>query len=178
MSEEAIPSRYAKALFEVASQRDELEKINRELVALGKLLLDEHPDLTTILNHPAIDIKEKQELLEELFRNKSISLPLKLFLSLLIKNRRLMLLEDIIKVYQQMYDVHQRRLIVEVKSAFPLFKQEQLLLGKKLATIFNKKVELVLKIDRNLLGGVRIKMADTVYDGSLKRRLAALKETL
>lgn len=177
MSEEAIPNRYGKALFEVASQQGGLERINKELISIGKLL-EEHPDLITILNHPAIKISEKKSLLEELFRDKPLSLPLKLFLYLLVKNGRLMLLEDIIKVYQQMLDAHQRRLVVRVISAFPLFAQEQLLLEERLAALFNKKVKLKLKVDKALLGGIKIKVADTIYDGSLRGRLERIKAQL
>jgi F-type H+-transporting ATPase subunit delta len=177
MSEEILKTRYAKALFEVASEGGELEKVNKELIALQEIL-EKHPELIMIFNHPAIEMREKQALLGELFRNKSFSPVLKLFLEQVIKNGRLTLLEEIFKTYQEMLNSHQRRLGVEVDSAFPLLEEERLLLERRLSAKFNKKLELILKVDKALLGGIRIKVADTLYDGSLKGRLGVLKEAL
>lgn len=177
MSEDVLQGRYARALFETTSQEAEREKISKWLVALAEIMA-KHPELIRILNHPAIEIKQKQAFLEELFKNKPLPQELKSFLYLVIKNGRLALLEGIIKVYQDLLDSHQRRLRVEVNSTFPLAKKEQSLLETKLKALFHKKIELKLKVDKALFGGIRIKVADTIYDASLRRRLTALKEAL
>jgi len=100
------------------------------------------------------------------------------FIGVLAENRRLLLLPQIAAQFEVLRAEQEKSLDVEVQSAFALSEaqQQQLreVLGKRLA----RDIHLRVTEDKSLIGGVRIKAADTVIDGSIRGKLEKLAEAL
>ncbi len=104
---------------------------------------------------------------------------LKNFLKTLEKNNDLVLLDKILKEFEKTYNEKKGILKVKVVSAFDLDKEALEEIKEKIKNLLKKKeVVLETEIDKSILGGLVLKYEDTVVDGSLKRRLALLKNVL
>ncbi|CUS78218.1 ATP synthase, F1 delta subunit [Candidatus Kryptonium thompsonii] len=101
------------------------------------------------------------------------------FILLLVEKKREDLLHDIVKVYQELYDEKVGVVTAEVITALELNGNERKKIEKKILELTGaKKVKAIYKVDPSILGGIIIKIGDTVYDASIKRRIQLLREQL
>ncbi len=87
-----------------------------------------------------------------------------------------MLLEDITRYFIDLYNVHHGNLNVSVTSAYSLGKKQINALVKKLEEVSGKNILLDTTIDESLIGGLKVRIDDTVIDGSVKYKLSQLKD--
>jgi F-type H+-transporting ATPase subunit delta len=100
------------------------------------------------------------------------------FIEALAQNNDVSMLEEILSEFEKMEKGKKGIKIAEVTSANPLEKSTEKEILEHLNKIVGGKVELKKKIDENILGGVIIKMDDTLIDASVKKSLEELKENL
>lgn len=176
MSDLAICRRYAAALQAEAESRGVVDQVDDD-VAMTRQTLTDSRELILFFASPVISTDKKRAIIELLFSERVTELFLR-FLLLLNEKGRGHMIEDVLSEYRTLRN---RRLgIVEAKAraAISLSQAEVDALTSKLSKLVNADIELDVAQDASLLGGVVVRVGDTVYDGSLKRRLSVLKTQL
>jgi F-type H+-transporting ATPase subunit delta len=174
--DETIARNYAATLFEVADRRDGLERFGEGIGFVGRLL-DENPDFRIFLETPKIALLEKKALVRKVFGD---TLPPALinFLLVTLDRRRQRLIRAISREYHTLLDLRLNRERVEVTVARPLDDSAVSQLRTKLTALLGREAIPSIRVKPSLLGGVVVRAGDTIYDGSLRRRLDGLRRGL
>jgi len=169
--------RYAKALIEVARRDKLLPYVEKDLRSFRELLKS-HPELEGFFSDPKVNPLRKQELLEELLSVVDYQEITKNFLRLLASRRRLPYLEEVEEAFELEVNRLEGVVVTEVISPLPLSAGQARKIARRVSAFLGKKVKIRNRVDPSLVGGVIIKIGDTVYDGSLKKQLQILSERL
>ncbi len=164
---------YAEALFKLSL--DEGEKFNDELNFLATVLQDK--DLSLYLSNPTVS-KDKSKKLVLSVLPENFNQSLKNFFELLVDNSRVVFFEEIIQQFHNLENEHNKILEAKILSAFELLENQKDSIKKRLEKKFDKKVVLSCIVDKTLIGGVTIIIGDYVVDGSIKRNLEVLKNSI
>lgn len=179
MTSRAAAARYARALFDVAlKERVDLRGVQRELSSFAALVA-EHADLSRALSNPAIPAAKKRGVVEELLRHAGDVSPVLARLLLLLADRdRLVLLGDVASAYDSRLMDHEQVVRAEVVTAVPLPDDRVTELRAGLGRATGRDVHLQTRVDPSIVGGAVARIGSTVFDGSITRQLARLKESL
>jgi F-type H+-transporting ATPase subunit delta len=172
-----VSGRYASALFELAREQNELDKVDQDL---GKFqaMLDQSPDLARLVKSPAFAAEEQERALGAVMDWASIGATTGNFLKVVTRNRRLFAAEDMIKGFRQQLALHRGEMTAEVQSATPLSNEQLAALKATLKASYGKDVRLDAKVDPSLLGGLVVKVGSRMFDSSLRTKLMNLKVVL
>lgn len=176
MTNETIARNYALALFELAQRHEGLEAFASGLdTVVG--LLDQHPSFKLFLETPRIADRDKKELLKKAF-GPVLPRTLLNFLQVMVDKRRQRLLGLVAGEYRSMLDEHLGRAHVTVTLARPLDADALQELSRRLSRLLGKEAIPHVRVKPVILGGVHLKSGDTVYDGTLRRRMKQLRRQL
>jgi F-type H+-transporting ATPase subunit delta len=173
----AVARRYAKALFELAREEGREAEVRAELGALAELL-DESPELRAVLLQPLHPAVQRRAVLEAVSERLRVSALLRHFCAVLIEQRRLVDLDAIRAEYDRLADAEAGRMRAEVVSAAPLRDEQLARLRDALAARVGRQLDLEVRVDPELLGGVVAKVGDLLFDGSLRTQLRQLRAGL
>lgn len=162
---------YAEAVFELAKSSDALARWSEMLAFISAVAADEN--MQRLSNDPRLDRARFLELFLNI-SGKNVSDEGANFIHLLLENRRLSLMPEIVSQFEALKAEAEARLEATVVSAFPLEADQVKTLGNALKRKFGRDVNLTAQVDKTLLGGVVIRAGDLVIDGSLRGRLAEL----
>ncbi|MDZ7682569.1 MAG: ATP synthase F1 subunit delta [Fodinibius sp.] len=168
--------RYATALLELAKERDEVEDILEDIEFIHNTM-DDSRELVVFLQSPIIKFDDKTEALEALFFD-DIREPTQLFLKLLSRKDRINLLDQITEAFIEKYKEYAGIITVNVYIAREMNGQQRDALHKQLEEKTQKKVDMNIIQDESLMGGMAIRIDDTVIDGTVKHKLEELEESL
>ncbi len=171
-----ISHEYAEALFLLSCEEKSEEKYLFDL-RLVKEILDSEPEYLEFLHSPSISKEEKLNAINTAFGGR-INEHIVSFLKLLCENNRIEYIYSCFEVYEKLYNQIKRVIVANVTSAIELTEDEKAKIIKKLEKKFGYRVELICRIDENILGGIIIKTEDTILDGSLKRKMRDVKEVI
>lgn len=168
---------YANALADVALQQGAAEPVLKQLNDFAGAYA-ESAELRNFLASPAIKIKEKHAVTEKLSARLGASKILRNFLFLVIDHRRTLMIPELAEAFQAVIRERQGVAEAEVTSAVELSAAQKKTLGQSLEKKTGKKIEAQYAVDAKLLGGVVVRIGDTVYDGSLQHRLNEMRAKL
>ncbi|MHB8155833.1 MAG: F0F1 ATP synthase subunit delta [Desulfocucumaceae bacterium] len=172
----AVGGRYAEALYEIAEREKAVDAVEQELLAV-EAIVSENRDLQKMLYHPRITPEDKKSLLNELLSGKVSEVTLE-FLKLLVDRQREQFLADIVGSFVNLANRARNITEAQITSAMDLTANEKQELAAVLNKVTGKKVETSYKVDPSLIGGVVVRIGDRVIDGSIRTRLATLREHL
>ena len=176
MTNETIARSYASTLFDLAERHEGLEAYARGLdLVVG--LLDQNPSFRLFLETPRVAAQEKKDVLKRVFGTR---LPRALlnFLQVTLDKRRQRLLGLIAGEFRALLDEHMGRAHVAVTLARELDAGAMAELSSKLSSLLGKEAIPHVRVNPAILGGVYLKAGDTVYDGTLRRRIKQLRRQL
>lgn len=177
MSELIPAKRYAHALLQLAASEGIVPQVEEQLRAFADLY-EQDESLRTLLEHPRIPLDRKRVVLGELVSEKFVRPLVETFYFILEKGR-IRLLPALAQVFRELADRAGRILRVEVSSFLPLDESQQRALEEKLVRLTEgHRIELSVTEDRSLLGGLVVRIGNTVIDGSLAGRWKLLREEL
>ncbi len=171
-----VSRRYAQALLMLATEHKLIDKFQEELEAVLQVLATENKLYIALLD-PRLQPQEKKELLNKQLVGK-VSPLIENFLNVIIDKKREDYLPQIIQQYFKYADETRGIVEAQVYSVVSLTDKDFHKLEKRLAKVSGKKIRLKNIVDPSLLGGLVIKIGETVIDGSIVKRLALLKEYL
>jgi F-type H+-transporting ATPase subunit delta len=170
---EEIATVYGRSLYEAATDADKVDEIREQIGQLADAL-EADRDLQVFLFSPYFSSEEKKAGL-----GKAISGANDLvsnFLELLVENHRMPALFRIRREIDRLWDEEHKRLPVEITSAIELDKQVTKQIGDRIAEQTGQQVELTTSVDPDVLGGLVVRVGNTVLDASIRHRLDQLRK--
>ncbi|MFC1995882.1 ATP synthase F1 subunit delta [Chloroflexota bacterium] len=174
MTRRVYARRYAQAVFQIALEKDELDKWQSDLRKIASL--GEDATIAAWLENPKLHFDDKARLLSEQLVDTN---PLALNLTyLLVTKGRLDIISDIAGEYQRLLDSHHGIEQAEVITTISLDNETKLKLAEHLGAIVDKKISLKPTVDSGLIGGLIARIGGKLIDGSTLSKLEALKRDL
>jgi F-type H+-transporting ATPase subunit delta len=169
---EELAQVYARSLFEVAREQGKLDELREQLAQFADAL-NENRDLAVFFFSPYFSTIEKQEALGRLLDGAEEALLN--FLSLLIENHRMPVIFRIRSEYERLWDEENLTLPVEITSAIELDQATTESLGKTIGERAGRKVTLAARVDPDILGGIVVRVGNSILDASIRNRLEQLR---
>jgi len=172
-----IAKRYARAFFEIAGEEKRYEEYYRELGRFSAVLR-ENKSLEEFLANPIFAQPDKKAVVESVLEKIRISPLTANFLKLLADKRRIEILPDIEHCYRELMDNALKKARVTVKTALPLSGELSRRLQSGLEELTGKEVEMTVLEEPSLIGGIVVRVGDTLYDGSIRAQLNNIRNLL
>ncbi len=172
-----VAKRYAKALVALAREHGRLAETAEQLKRFAQLI-DDTPDVKSLLHNPAISRHFKEDLLSDLAQRLRLDSLETNFVRMLLDKGRLPEMPQIIALYEMLAEEAQNRLRVRVKSAFPLSPALQEEVRQRFAQYTSKHIVIDEELDPTLIGGIVAQMGSLVLDGSIRNELLRLRTAL
>jgi F-type H+-transporting ATPase subunit delta len=169
---EELAQVYARSLFEVAREQGKLNLLRGQLDQLADALR-EHRDLAVFFFSPYFSTKEKQAALTKLL--DGTDLVLLNFLNLLIENHRMPVIHHIRRQYERLWEEENKMLPVEITSAIELDPATTESLGRTIGERAGRRVQLATRVDPDILGGIVLRVGNSILDASIRSRLEQLR---
>jgi len=177
MSNRSSATRYARALLDVSRVEGDPQEAERDLAAFVSLV-GSHETLARVLTSPGVPVTRKSALVEQLLERTQLSGPVARILTLLAKRDRLVLLPDLLDEYVRRLMDYRGVIRADVTTAVPLPDDRAEALRKTIAEKTGRTVTLTTAVDPGLIGGIVTRIGSVVYDGSVRRHLEKIRETL
>jgi F-type H+-transporting ATPase subunit delta len=168
---------YAKALLGAAGASGSTEAVLGEFDSLVSDVLDAFPHFEAVLVSAMIAADRKIEVIDRTLAKQASPLMLS-FLKVLAEHGRLDLLRPIRRVAHQMVEEMSGRVRVEVTTAAPLDEQSTARTIEKLRRMLGREPQLQQRVDPNIIGGLVLRVGDTIFDGSVNTRLARMRDQI
>jgi F-type H+-transporting ATPase subunit delta len=168
---------YAQALLDAAEKRGRAGETLEELDSLIHDVFPAAPQFEAFLSSRAIGRRRKPPVIRSAFQGRASEIFLN-FLLVLNEHERLDLLRPILAAYRRLYEERTGHVRVRVKSAAPLPDDQRQRLEQELRAAFRREPILEARVDPDLLGGLVVQVGDWVYDGSVRSRLADIRNQL
>ena len=172
-----LAKRYARAFFDIAVEEGKIEDYGRELAAFASLIV-QNKALQEFLANPIFELKSKKNVIEELLGRTQISGRTANFLRLLVDKQRINFLGEIENAYREFMDKSLKKVRVSVKTPYPLTSELEGALKQRVAEMTGKEVEMTVEDDASLIGGLIVRVGDTMYDGCIKTQLGNIRKLL
>lgn len=176
MRDETVSRNYAEALFELAARADQREEYGEAMEQMARLLA-ENSDVRLFLETPRIDVREKKKVLKSVL-GEAVPKDVLNFIQITIDKRRQALLQGISRAYQDLLDEFMGRTHVEVTVARSYSEDDLDALTERLSALLGKRAVAHVRVKPEVLGGILLRTGDTVYDGTLRRRLEGIRRSL
>jgi ATP synthase F1 delta subunit len=170
---EEIAEVYARALFEVAKERDELDDVRDQLGQFADAMR-ERRELTVFFFSPYFSTEEKLRGLERMVKGANPAL--ENFLQALIERHRMPVIFRIRTRFDALWEEERKLLGVEVTSAVPLEDSIVSSIGDRIGEQVGRQIELSSKVDPEILGGVVLRVGNLIMDASIRNRLNQLRK--
>ena len=170
----SVAGRYASALFELASEERQVADVEKKLNDFQGLL-DGSADLQRLVRSPVFSAEDQRRALSAVLDRAGIGGLAGNFLRLIAKNRRLFAVPDMIKAFRALTARARGEVEAEVTSAFALKDGQVEALKEALRASAGKDVQLDLRVDPALIGGLIVKLGSRMIDSSLRTKLNTLK---
>jgi F-type H+-transporting ATPase subunit delta len=176
MRDATIARNYAEALLELARRSNDMTGWG-EMISGVAGAVESDRRLRAFLESPRVSIKQKNDILQKAY-GAMMPRTFVLFLQALVRNRRQMLLPDIANAYRDLLDQVEGRVHASVTVARTADEGEQQVIVKELSRVLGKDVVPHYVVNPAILGGIVVRVGDTVLDGSVRRRLATLRSRM
>jgi F-type H+-transporting ATPase subunit delta len=169
---EELAEVYARSLFEVAREHDKLDELREQLGQFADAL-DSNRELAVFFFSPYFSTREKQQALERILDGADV-LFLN-FLELLIEKHRMPVIFRTRQQFEQMWERAHQLLPVDITSAIELDPETTESLGRRIGVRAGRKVRLAAHVDPDILGGIVLRVGNSILDASIRNRLEQLR---
>ena len=168
---------YALALYQLAKENSEIDKIENEMNGLKKLIIDSS-DFREMISNPTIQKEEKKNIISAITQNNNFSKTGKKFLGFLTVKNRLFFLNQIIESFLNFLSNAKGELKAKLLSAKKLSKMDIEKIEKELSSDFNSPIKIDYKHEPSLIGGLIIQVGSIMVDNSIKNKLRQLEKSM
>ena len=172
-----MAGRYATALFELALESNAIDAVKADLERFDALVA-ESTDLARLVRSPVFGADEQAKALKAVLAAAGISGLAAKFLELVASNRRLFAVRDMIRGYRQLVARHKGEVTAEITLAQQPSEAHLAAIKDALATVTKKDVQVDVKVDPTIIGGLVVKLGSRMVDSSLRTKLNAIKHAM
>jgi F-type H+-transporting ATPase subunit delta len=176
MRQSTIAHNYAEALLELATRAKDLRGWGTLIQSIADAMRGDQT-LRAFLETPRVDVATKNAVLRKALADRAPSKFVR-FIESVVSHRRQMLIPEIAQEYMDLVDRAENRMHANVTVARDADEKTKKLIADRLSKVFNKTVVPHLTVDDRILGGLIVRVGDTVMDGSVRRRLGSLKQKM
>lgn len=176
MRDETVSKSYAETLFELADRNDAIEEYGQALATVARLL-DEDPQFRLFLETPRIEDADRKAVVRKAF-GEALPVHVVNFVLVTIDKRRQRLLREISAQYAALVDEHLGREHVEVTVARPVDEATEKVITEHLTRALGRVAIPHFRVKPEIIGGLVVRTAQTIYDGSLRRRVEGMRRQL
>ncbi len=170
-----VAGRYASALFSLAQDERQTDPV-AEALARFDALIAESPDLERLVRSPVFSAADQLKALDAIMADASIGGIAANFIRLVASKRRLFFIREMIADYRRLYDASRGVTRADVTSAVGLSEDHISALKESLrAASGGREIDLNVKLDPSIIGGLIVKLGSRMVDGSLKTKLNAIR---
>jgi len=170
---EEIARVYARSLFEVAREQGRLDVVREQLGQFADAL-DESRELQTFFFSPYFSTEEKQDGLQRAVEGADEIVGN--FLDLLIENHRMPVIFRVRREVDRLWEEENKLLPVEITSAIALDESVAARIGDEIGRQTGRRVELTSTVDPDVIGGIVVRVGNSILDASIRTRLDALRK--
>jgi F-type H+-transporting ATPase subunit delta len=172
-----VAGRYATALFDLARETNAIDAVKADLDRFDALVV-ESPDLLRLVRSPVFSTDEQLQALSAVLHRAAIGGLAEKFLKLVTTNRRLFAVRDMARAFRALVAEHKGEATAEITVAEQLKDEHVAALRAALKAVSGKDVDLAVKIDPAILGGLVVKMGSRMVDTSLRTKLNAIRHAM
>jgi ATP synthase F1 delta subunit len=172
---EEIAQVYARSLFEVAKEQDKLDVVKEELGQFADAL-DGNRELAIYFFSPYFSTTEKKDGLGKLL--EGVDPVVANFLALMIENHRMPVVFRVRREYDALWEAENKRLPVTVTSAVELDEATVKAIGDAIGRQTGQQVDLTANVDPDVLGGLVVRVGNSILDASIRNRLENLRRSV
>ena len=173
-SGDLISDRYASALYDLASEKKLVDVVLDDLLFIQSTIKN-NKDLKLVIKSPLIKSNDKLEILQNILKSKNPNELSLTFLKVLSKNKRFQKTVDIISQFKNINAQKRGDVLADITSAEKLSNEQQDNIKEQLRTILGDKLSLSYKVDKQIIGGLIIKVGSKMIDTSLSNKINKLK---
>jgi F-type H+-transporting ATPase subunit delta len=170
---EQIAQVYSRSLFEVAKAQGKLDAVREQLGQLADAVA-ENRDLQVFFFSPYLSTEEKKDGLHKALEGADETLLN--FLELLVEKHRMPAIFRIRRQFDELWEEENRRLPVTVTSAIELDESTVRQIGDAIGEQTGRHIELTSKVDPDILGGIVLRVGNSILDASIRNRLEQLRK--
>ena len=172
-----VPLKFAQALADVAGELKQEDQVLEELSSFSALL-GSHKELMETLIHPAIPFSAKRKIIQELSKEIPLTQTVVNFILVLIERARLPQLQEVLEAYKSILDELHGIWRADVFACEEVDKAVDQRLQKAVSTLTGRKVKINYHVDESLIGGLKLQIGSTIYDGSIGTQLEEFRRRL
>jgi F-type H+-transporting ATPase subunit delta len=172
-----MAGRYANALFELALEEHAIDTVKADLDRFDALLV-ESPDLRRLVHSPVFTAGEQTKALSAVLDKAGIGGLAARFLKLVSSNRRLFAAPDMIRGFRKLVAIHKGETQATVTVAEQPTEAHLAAIKDALKAVTKKDVQVEIKVDPSIIGGLIVKLGSRMVDTSLRTKLNAIKHAM
>ncbi|MEO5511460.1 MAG: ATP synthase F1 subunit delta [Longimicrobiales bacterium] len=176
MRDTTVARNYAEALFMIAEKNGTQDAFAASLSEVGEMM-DANPSIGVFLQTPKVDLAAKKKVLRSAFTDRVDPLVLN-FLLVVLEKRRQRLIGEIAREFSKLLDEKMGRVHVQVTLAHAADAATEQSITKELSRILGRTAIPHITVDPKIVGGIVVRYGDSILDGSVRRRLAGLRNRL
>ena len=169
--------RYSRALFEVVKESGELDKIEED-IKIFQSLLENNEDLKNFIHNPTQSIENQNKVINLLSEKLSFTKNLKNFFFLLIEKRRIFFIKKIIDSFLKLCMRKRGELKASLISSKELSASELESISKDISSAVGSTIKFDYKIDKDLIGGLKLQLGSFMIDTSIKNKLKKYEQKM
>lgn len=169
-----VAGRYAKSLIDLATEKGVLDKVNEDMQLFTRTC-KASKEFTLVMKNPIINHEKKLAVLKALFAGKVNDLTMAI-LEITTRKNRESILESVALGFHEQYNLIKNVEVAYISTALPLEASYRTEIENYLAKTSGKKIEIVEKVDKDLIGGYILRVEDRQIDNSVKAKLQIMKQ--
>ena len=173
-SGDIISDRYASALYDLASEKKCIDEILNDLDVIEKVMKD-NTELRQVIRSPLVNSEEKLNILLKIFSGLSFNNLTTTFLKVLDNNKRIANISSIILQFKKINSEKRGDIAANVTSANELSEDEKYNITNQLKNTLGQKLSLNFDVDKNIIGGLIVKVGSKMIDTSIANKINKLK---
>ena len=172
-----VPLKFAQALADVARELKLEDQVLEELSGFSGLL-ESNKELMEALTHPAIPFSAKRNIVQELAKKIPLTQTVVNFILVLMERARLPQFQEVLEAYESILDELHGIVRADVFACEKVDKAVDRRLQATISTLTGKKVKINYHVDESLIGGLKLQIGSTIYDGSIGTQLEEFRRRL
>ena len=173
-SGDLVSDRYASALYDLAAEKKLVDPVVEDLSNLKNILKD-NKELSLVVKSPLITSNDKLNIFESLLKKINANELTSTFLKVIEKNKRFSSLASIISQFMNINSQKRGDVLADITSADELNDDQKNNITNQLKSILGDKLSLSFDVDKNIMGGLIVKVGSKMIDSSLANKINKLR---